>query len=137
VTLTYVDTSVVACALLPDEDQSQASYDALRSGVVISGSILIVEIAATLARSGRRSIAEFDPHELIDVFDPPETPWQSARAIATAHRVRSLDALHLAFWQWARGNIEDSVNFLSFDKEQLHAARTLGAAFHPLCDSMI
>lgn len=108
--IVYLDSSIFARAYLPDEPGHHAARDLLNSDefVLVSGTWTRVEVAAALSRAALGG--RLDPGPAIKAFDhdfaedgrvtplvwPQHRIEHAARAIAIEHRLRSLDALHLA-----------------------------------------
>lgn len=108
--IVYLDSSIFARAYLPDEPGHRAARALLGSDefVLVSGTWTRVEVPAALSRAAlggrldaRPAIKAFD-HDFAEDgrVTPLTTPQlgleQAARAIAVEHRLRSLDALHIA-----------------------------------------
>lgn len=110
-TLLYADTSSVIRAYLADEDEHSVLRKLLLEGAepVVTSELTRLEFASavTAAYRGNRL---FEPTDVLNRFEwdcrdegaftllrmNPRTIMPAARQLVTTHRLRSLDALHLA-----------------------------------------
>lgn len=144
--IAYVDSSVLARALLPDADGSEEARRLLadRSIAKYTGRWTRIEVSAAIVRAGRggrrvtptRSLARLDaelrPGGRIKVLTAPD-PEVEARALmlARAHGLRALDALHVALASIAVPQLADKgepIGFASRDGDQAEIAAALGFA---------
>ncbi|MBA3432497.1 MAG: type II toxin-antitoxin system VapC family toxin [Actinobacteria bacterium] len=135
----YADTSVLARAFLGDEpDSSDLELLLFESdAVVVTSELSRVELARVVTAAERaRRIESAD--DLLAVIDTdlttaigllplrPATVLPEARRIVLDHRVRTLDAIHLAVALELRDGEEDEVTFVTRDADQAAAAKALG-----------
>ena len=141
-TLLYADTSALVRAYLADEPDHLELRAAVLEG---SGGLITSEIARVEFASSIRAAAEArrvsDHMELLDQFDADCQPdgrirlvelrtgpvLRTAKQLVLDHRLRTLDAIHLAVAVEERDEmaIADLV-FLTRDEDQATAARALG-----------
>ena len=137
----YADTSALARAFLSDEPDSSDLESLLfeSDAVVVTSELSRVELARVVTaaeRAGRIESAD----DLLAVIDTDLTtaigllPLQLATALPQArkivldHRVRTLDAIHLAVAVELRDGEQDEVTFVTRDADQAAAAEALGFA---------
>ncbi len=126
---TYLDSSIILSCLLREEKFEKLNLD--HQGELISSELLDLECRRTLDRI---RIHEHLTNEAVaDRLKELETSLKSIRLIRLSPPifqrakapfstvVRSLDALHLATAELVRAKV-----FLSFDKQQVTAAKALG-----------
>lgn len=141
----YVDTSVLAAVMLPDEDE----HDRYRLLIHESGHDLVtselsaVELTGAAARAGRtgrlRDVATFVRaiDQLVGADAPvaevalaPTRDFPLARSVLLRTEVRSADAIHLAVALQLQAQLETPLAFVTADQRQQRAAEALG--FQPL-----
>ena len=139
----YADTSAVVGAYFADEPDHEQLAAVLFDGAeaVVTSELTRVEFASAVtaaARAGRLDAADalirqFDvdcrddgPLSLLR-FDSAQV-FPLAQELVRGHRLRTLDALHLAVATTAAAALADEVAFLTRDLRQAEAARTLGLA---------
>lgn len=136
----YADTSALARLYLTDEhDAEDLETLLLETDIPVATSELsqveLARAAITAERSGRipsadRLLKTINRHlgtviGLVRLH--PETVLPQARRVVLAHRVRTLDALHLAVALELRdAEKDDGVAFVTRDVDQAAAARALG-----------
>jgi predicted nucleic acid-binding protein len=142
-TVLYADTSAIMRAYLEDEPDHSTLRSVLLEGgdPVVSSELARVEFARALAaamRAGRTS----DRQKLLDRFDldcrgdgpirlltlASEPVLRNAHRLVLAHRLGTLDALHLAVASSEREHLADVVEiaFVTRDEDQAAAARSEG-----------
>lgn len=144
--IAYVDSSVLARALLADEDGSEEARRLLddRTIAKVTGRWTRIEVSAAVARAARagrpvlkadtlaRLDAELRPGGRIDVISAPDAEVEArALAIAREHGLRALDALHVALASIAVPKLADKgepLGFASRDGDQATVADALGFA---------
>lgn len=144
--IAYVDSSVLARALLADEDGSAEAQRLLadRSVAKYTGRWTRIEVSAAIVRAARggrrvapvRSLARLDaelrPGGRISVLAADDAEVEAkALAIAREHGLRALDALHVALASIAVPKLADKgepIGFASRDGEQASVAEALGFA---------
>ncbi|MBG0815881.1 type II toxin-antitoxin system VapC family toxin [Planomonospora sp. ID82291] len=143
--LTYVDSSVLACAYLFDEPGHDRARTLLQSSdhLLVTGTLTVVEVTGVLVRASRchrlleldmtlaalaSDLGEDGPVTLIAA--PRDTVERRATQIVYAHGLRALDALHLATAELAAVPLlespGDKLGFASRDTAQSEAAAALG-----------
>lgn len=135
----YADTSALARAYLGDEPESTSLASLLFEAdtVVATSALSRVELAraVTAAERAQRIKSADDLLVLIDAdLDTaigllplePLAILPAARRIVLEHRVRTLDAIHLAVALHLRELEDDEVVFVTRDADQAVAARELG-----------
>ena len=144
--IAYVDSSVLARALLSDEDGSEEARRLLddRRIAKVTGRWTRIEVSAAVVRAARagrpvleadtlaRLDAELRPGGRIDVIAAPDLEVEAkALAIAREHGLRALDALHVALASIAIPKLADKgepLGFASRDGDQATVAAALGFA---------
>lgn len=142
-TLVYVDTSALARAYLEDEpEHAELSWRLLRGeDPVVTSALTRVELASTAwaaARAGRVR----QPELILERFDADcaddgplallrldsDTCLPLACRLVGEHRLRTLDALHVAVALTTVANLAagEPVSFLTRDKDQAAAAQAAG-----------
>jgi predicted nucleic acid-binding protein len=145
VSLIYADTSALARAYLEDEQEHGILRDSLLEGTdpVVTSELARVELAGAIraaAAAGRLRrpedvLARID----VDLGEPgpvsllglrPGTVIPAAYRLALEHRLRTLDAIHLAVALEECPAIagDDDVLFVTRDRDQATAAASLGFA---------
>ncbi|GAA3124592.1 hypothetical protein GCM10010466_14320 [Planomonospora alba] len=145
--LTYIDSSVLACAYLPDEPGHRRAQDLLQSPehLLVTGTLTVVEVTGVLVRAARAhrrleldtalavlasDLGEDGPVALLSA--PPDAVERRAVQIVYAHGLRALDAIHLATAELAAAPLlespGDKLGFASRDTSQSGAATALGFA---------
>ncbi len=146
-TVHFVDSSVVACAYLPDEPKAEEARALLLGDeAVVASELVRVEVTRALVAAGRygrlratlvqRLLGQLDSDlgagravELI-AFDGPPT-LARARELVLEHPIRTLDALHLAVAD-REGRLlaepAEELRFVTRDQAQLTVARALRLA---------
>ena len=142
-TLLYADTSVLVGAYFRDEPEHLDLLEMLLQGHerVISSEIARIELASAVMagyRSGRlprwRELLNTIEHDCRDggpiliVRLRPETIVPAASLLVTEHRLRTLDAIHLAvaMEEGPRLAAGEEIHFVTRDRDQAAAARALG-----------
>jgi uncharacterized protein len=147
--LTYVDSSVLACAYLADEPGHRRSRDLIENPdhLLVTGTLTVVEVTGVLVRASRaHRLVDLDSALAVLASDlgqdgpitllatPRDQAERRATEIVYAHALRALDAIHLAIAELAAVPLLDSpgdkIGFASRDAAQSEAALTLG--FVPL-----
>ena len=142
-TVHYADTSALVRAYFADEVRHEERREQLLggSGPVVTSELARLELTGAVvaaARAGRIGAAG----PLLDRLDAdcgdqgplalirfvPEQALEEARRLLLAHRLRSLDALHLAVASSLRAVLADEIVFVSDDADQAVAARAEGFA---------
>jgi uncharacterized protein len=144
--IAYVDSSVLARALLRDEAGSAEVHRLLADRTVAkyTGRWTRIEVSAVIVRTARagrpivqadalaRLDADLRPGGRIDVIDAPaEAVEAKALALAREHGLRALDALHVALASIAIPKLADKgepIGFASRDGDQAAVAESLGFA---------
>ncbi len=143
--LIYIDSSVLGRALLPDEAGSEDAAALLQGDEPMFTSTLTrIEVAGLLARAQRagrtrglrRGLSLLDDlvgeqGTITEVRPPDPAAWETeARDIVVTHRLRALDALHLAAAAILGPDLAgtEKLGFASRDHDQAIAARKLGLA---------
>ncbi len=144
--IAYVDSSVLARALLTDEDGSKEAQRLLadRSIAKCTGRWTRIEVSAAIVRAARggrgvapaRSLARLDaelrPGGRISVLVADDAEVEvRALALAREHGLRALDALHVALASIVVPKLADKgepIGFASRDGEQASVAEALGFA---------
>ncbi|MBG0828812.1 type II toxin-antitoxin system VapC family toxin [Planomonospora sp. ID67723] len=143
--LTYIGSSVLACAYLPDEPGHRRARDLIESSdhLLVTGTLTVVEVTGVLVRASRaHRLLELDNALAVLASDlgedGPVTLVAAARdsvelratEIVYTHALRALDALHLAVAELAAVPLLDSpgdkLGFASRDISQSEAALALG-----------
>ena len=143
--IAYVDSSVIARALLGDEEGSEDAQRLLanRGIAKYTGRWTRIEVSAAIvraARGGRRVVEAATLRQLDDTLhhegggikvlsEPAELVEARALAIAREHGLRALDALHLALAAIAIPKLADKgepLGFASRDGDQATVAGSLG-----------
>ena len=139
----YIDTSALVRAYLPDEPE----HDALRETIfeanepVTTSDLSRVELARALKAAERAGRLE-DAHPALERIDAdlsgkpiltirldPVTLVPRSRELVLAHRLRTLDALHLAVALGLGASVEGAETvFVTRDADQASVARALGLA---------
>lgn len=142
--ITYIDSSLVVRAYLPDEPDHEQARTLLDNPAItaITGSWTRVEVTSALVRAARAHRG--DEKQLIDQFEIDVNPRSGtlelidaeqaeieglAFAIVRRSGIRSWDAWHLACAQLAFGELAEpgeEYAFATRDREQATAARELG-----------
>lgn len=139
-TVLYADTSAIARAYLSDELDHSRLRELLLEGPdhVVSSSIARVELASAVRTAGgvgrmRRwqgFLERFDadceedgPLTLLALRD--DVVFQTAYKVVLEHRLRPLDAIHVAVALEELAD-EDDLLFVTRDSRQASAARALG-----------
>ncbi|HEX4805385.1 MAG TPA: type II toxin-antitoxin system VapC family toxin [Conexibacter sp.] len=144
--IAYVDSSVLARALLTDEDGSEEVRRLLADRTIAkyTGRWTRIEVSAAIVRAARagrpvlqadalmRLDAELRPGGRIKVLAADDTEVEAkALVLAREHGLRALDALHVALASIAVPQLADKgepVGFASRDGEQGAVAAALGFA---------
>lgn len=134
----YLDTSAVAKALRSEPGHESVAA-ALRDPDRVATSVIsYAETCAALARwaaapdlvaSAREELERlWSELHLIPVDDAAA---RAAGAAALRHRMRGMDAIHVAAALEWRSSVASPVTFVSWDREQRDAARAEGLALLP------
>lgn len=142
--IVYVDSSVVARALLHDEPGHAAARELLGSSehLAVTGSWTLIEVTGALVRAARTGrLPRLDEHlrlldgllgphgRVISVDAPQAAVETTALDLVRRHGLRAMDAWHLAVAQLALPELSepgDPVGFASRDAEQATVADALG-----------
>ncbi|MER6829984.1 type II toxin-antitoxin system VapC family toxin [Streptosporangium sp. NPDC000563] len=143
--LTYVDSSVLACAYLRDEPGHDRARDLLEDPehLLVTSTLTVVEVTGVLVRASRaRRLLELDTRLAVLAADlgedgpvtllsaPRDAVERRAVEIVYAHALRALDAMHLATAELAAVPLleepGDKLGFASRDTAQSEAAAALG-----------
>ncbi|MCP9491457.1 MAG: type II toxin-antitoxin system VapC family toxin [Solirubrobacteraceae bacterium MAG38_C4-C5] len=147
--LRFLDSSLIVRAYLPDEPGQTEAYGLLTGGGALASELAPVEVTRGLVgarRAGRLSDTEFEQTlAQVDVdlgeqgrigiipFDGGPTLVR-ARELVLAHRLRTLDAIHLAVADLDARRLAEpdlELHFLTRDADQAAAARALGLLTDP------
>ena len=144
--IAYVDSSMLARALLGDENGSDRARRLLddRTIAKVTGRWTRIEVSAAVVRAARagrpvleadtlaRLDAELRPGGRINVVDAPADEVEArALALAREHGLRALDALHVALASIVIPQLADKgepIGFASRDGDQATVAESLGFA---------
>lgn len=143
--IAYVDSSVIARALLADEDGSDEAQRLLADRAIakVTGLWTRIEVSAAIVRAARvgRPVAQGATLRLLDdmlheddgsvyVVSGPAALFEArALAITREHGLRALDALHIALAAIAVPKLADKgepLGFASRDDGQATVAASLG-----------
>ncbi|WP_030909971.1 type II toxin-antitoxin system VapC family toxin [Streptosporangium amethystogenes] len=143
--LTYVDSSVLACAYLHDEPGHGRARELLENPehLLVTSTLTVVEVTGVLVRASRaRRLTELDTRLAVLAADlgedgpvtlltaPRNTVEQRATEIVYTHALRALDAIHLAVAELAAVPLledpGDKLGFASHGNAQSEAAAALG-----------
>lgn len=145
--LTYVDSSVLACAYLRDEPGHGKARDLLENPdhLLVTGTLTVVEVTGVLVRAARShrlmdldgvlsvlasDLGEDGPVTLLAA--PRDVVERRATEIVYIHAMRALDAIHLAVAELSAVPLLDGegekLGFSSRDAAQAQAAQALGFA---------
>lgn len=141
--IVYLDTSVIARALLPDEIGHEEARKLLADGQagLVTGSLTRIEVASALTRAAHQ--ARVDAAALVDaglsllaqdgrvsvVALPPELVESAAINLVIQHRLRTMDAWHLACAHVILPQLAEPREqqfFATRDVAQAEAARAIG-----------
>lgn len=139
----YVDTSALIRAYLPDETDHDALRARLFDGTeaVVTSEIAIVEITSALRAAGRhrrlenaggmidRAMQDMEPGGAVSLLNlDADRVIGRARHLCDRHRLRALDAIHLAVALTDTPVLARSgtVTFVTRDADQAEAARQEG-----------
>ncbi|MFI6450747.1 type II toxin-antitoxin system VapC family toxin [Streptosporangium amethystogenes] len=143
--LTYIDSSILACAYLHDEPGHGRARELLEDPehLLVTGTLTVVEVTGVLVRASRcKRLLELDgrlavltadlgengPVTLLSV--PRNTVERRAVEIVYSYGLRALDAIHLATAELAAVPLleeaGDKLGFASCDTAQSEAAAALG-----------
>ena len=126
---TYVDSSALLKRHVEEADSAAADALLRADRSLLTARHTVVEVRRNLARllTGRALVAAraafADDLRSLSIIELDEATCESAASIAETTGVRTLDALHLAAAQRVSA---PGVGFLTFDRRQAQAARTLG-----------
>jgi uncharacterized protein len=145
--IAYIDSSVIARALLGDEDGSEEAQRLLANRRIAkyTGRWTRIEVSAALVRAARagRPVVEIKALRQLDdtlhqdvgsvnvITEPAELVEARALDIAREHGLRALDALHVALAAIAIPKLADKgepLGFASRDGGQATVAESLGFA---------
>jgi predicted nucleic acid-binding protein len=144
--IAYVDSSVLARALLADEDGSEEERRLLADRTIakVTGRWTRIEVSGAIVRAARagRPVLQADamtrldaalrPGGRIEVVTAPDAAVEAkALTLARAHGLRALDALHVALAAIALPRLADKgepIGFASRDGDQATVAESLGFA---------
>ena len=150
-TTLYVDTSALGAAYFPDEPDHHALNDLVFGSAhdVVTSAITRVELSSAV-RSASEAGRVPDPDRVWDTIDADfgesgpvglislraDPVLTVAVSIVRRHRVRTLDAIHLAvaLEDGTRVAAPQTLVFTTLDHHQATAARALGLNVHPLAD---
>lgn len=145
--LTYVDSSVLACAYLRDEPGHGKARDLLENPdhLLVTGTLTVVEVTGVLVRAARShrlmdldgvlsvlasDLGEDGPVTLLAA--PRDVVERRATEIVYIHAMRALDAIHLAVAELSAVPLLDGegekLGYSSRDAAQAQAAQALGFA---------
>jgi predicted nucleic acid-binding protein len=125
----YVDSSALVKQYAYEPDAEVAGRILASDSRWVSSRLTLVEVRRALSRElrGRRlgeARTQFsDDWSRVNVVDPDELLCETAADIAESTGVRTLDAVHLATAQRAGA---PALSFVTFDRHQARAARSLG-----------
>ncbi|MGV9772918.1 type II toxin-antitoxin system VapC family toxin [Streptosporangium sp. NPDC003464] len=143
--LTYVDSSVLACAYLRAEPGHARARDLIESSdhLLVTGTLTVVEVTGVLVRAARShrlidldavlavmaaDLGEDGPVTLLAA--PRDSVERRAVEIVYAHGLRALDGIHLAMAELAAVPLledpGDKLGFAGRDTAQAQAAAALG-----------
>jgi uncharacterized protein len=143
--LTYIDSSVLACAYLYDEPGHARARELLEDPehLLVTSTLTVLEVTGVLVRASRsKRLLELDTSLAVLAADLGEdgpvtllstardTVERRAMEIVYAHALRALDAIHLATAELAALPLledpGDKLGFASRDATQSEAAAALG-----------
>ena len=142
-TVLYADTSAIVRAYFVDEPDHKQLRELLLDGTdaVVSSELARVEMASAIAAAAR-TLRLKQPHVILDRFDAdcgddgplallrldPDVTLPLAYRMVSEHRLRTLDAIHLAVALVDAAELAggDSVCVVTRDNDQAAAARALG-----------
>ncbi len=135
----YADTSALARAYLADEPDSGALRELLfDSGAVVFASELVRVELARAAKNAERSRRIENAESMLEVLDAelersialidfePAAVLPRARDLVLAHRLGTLDAVHLAVALEESRSSSAPIVFVTRDADQAAAAAALG-----------
>ncbi len=141
--ITYVDSSVLARAYLPDEPGHANASAILADGenLLVTGTWTRIEVSGALVRAARRG-RRGDPQALLDALDfalgvdgavtvlsaPQAEVERAALVLSRAHGLRAMDAWHLAVAEIALPPLAAGgrMAFATRDQLQARVAASLG-----------
>ncbi len=147
--LRFLDSSLIVRAYLPDEAGQAEVYTFLADGRSVASELATVEVTRGLVgahRAGRLSDDEFEQtlaqvdvdlggERLVGIIPFTGSPTLArARELVLAHRLRTLDAIHLAVADLDARRLAEpdlELHFLTRDADQATAARALGLVTGP------
>jgi len=135
----YADTSALARAYLGDEPESGRLASLLfeSNSAVATSELSRVELARVVTAAERAGRIESADRFLLVIDSDldtaigvvplhPDTVLPEARRVLLEHRVRTLDAIHLAVALELRATEGDQVTFVTRETDQAAAAQALG-----------
>ncbi len=138
----YLDASALVKRYIQENDSEMVNAWIEAAGMVVTGLITRVEVAAAITRVGRMNL--ISPDEALAALREFRLEWESFQrlpvtentvirgdALACAHNLRGYDATHLAcalIWQETLGS---PVTLASFDSQLIQAAREISLAYLP------
>jgi predicted nucleic acid-binding protein len=133
----YVDSSALVKLYLSEPESEQSREFLTSDPVWVSAAHTLVEVRRALQQALRepqlRRVRDTFARDwsTMDVVELDEATCSRGAEIAERTGVRTLDALHLAAAQRAGG---DGLTFVTFDRRQAAAARSLGWTVVPGTD---
>ena len=136
----YLDSSALAKLLRAERGQeiARAAFDG--AGTRATSAISYPEVCATLAAwhplqaspGARDARAELDRSwPVLFVIGVDESTARLAGELALRHRLRGMDAIHVASALEIAGDVPHELSFVSWDRAQREAARKEGLAVVP------
>ncbi|OGR56655.1 MAG: hypothetical protein A3I11_00370 [Elusimicrobia bacterium RIFCSPLOWO2_02_FULL_39_32] len=129
----YLDTSSLAKLYFEEEDSGLIQRHVRNSQIIFSSVITYPEFYSALSRRKREgALKTNDYKKTLSIFEQdwikiskiPVTLELAASAghLSDKHRLRGMDAVHLASACLLRDELKEDIHFLSSDKKQLQAA---------------
>ena len=136
----YFDTSALAKLLRPEPGSDIARAAVVAADMRTTSAISYPELCATMAgwdrrpgapamRAAGRELESFWPS--LFALEVAESTARHAGEIALRHRLRGMDAIHVASALEVAGESRETLSFVSWDQDQREAARKEGLALVP------
>ena len=136
----YLDASAIAKLLRPEQEHeiARAAFDG--AAAPATSAISYPELCATVAawefasaaleaRDARGELERSWP--ALFVIEVDESMAHRAGELALRHRLRGMDAIHVASALEIAGESRETLSFVSWDRDQREAARKEGLALVP------
>lgn len=136
----YFDTSALAKLLRPEPGGELVRAAAIEADLRATSTISYPELCATMAgwdprpgapgmRAAGRELDLFWPS--LATLEVSESTARHAGELALRHRLRGMDAIHLASALELAGDAPKTLSFVSWDRAQREAARKEGLTIVP------